>query len=45
METICDSGRMVSMELVEVNPVLDIANRTALPRSRARNVRHGKKIL
>lgn len=30
METICDSGRMVSMEVVEVNPVLDTANRTAL---------------
>ncbi len=30
METICDSGRMTSMEIVEVNPVLDEANRTAL---------------
>src|SRR3954453_22438970 len=30
MESICDSSRMVSMELVEVNPVLDEANRTAL---------------
>lgn len=30
METICDSGRMISLEVVEVNPVLDIANRTAL---------------
>lgn len=29
MEMICDSGRMVSMEVVEVNPVLDEANRTA----------------
>jgi arginase len=29
METVCDSNRMVSMELVEVNPVLDVANRTA----------------
>ncbi len=29
METICDSGRMVSMDLVEVNTVLDVANRTA----------------
>jgi len=29
METICDSGRMVSMEVVEVNPVLDQMNRTA----------------
>jgi arginase len=26
---ICDSGGLLSMELVEVNPVLDTANRTA----------------
>jgi arginase len=30
MELICDSGQMTSMEIVEVNPVLDEANRTAL---------------
>jgi len=30
MEMICDSGRMVSMEVVEVNPVIDEANRTAM---------------
>ncbi len=30
MEMICDSGRMVSLEVVEVNPVIDEANRTAL---------------
>ncbi len=30
MELICDSGKMSSMEIVEVNPVLDEANRTAL---------------
>jgi arginase len=29
MEMICDHGSLVSMELVEVNPVLDTANRTA----------------
>jgi arginase len=29
MEMICDSGRMVSMEVVEVNPVIDESNRTA----------------
>jgi arginase len=29
METICDTGRMVSMEVVEVNPVIDEVNRTA----------------
>lgn len=30
MESICDCSQMVSMELVEVNPVLDEANRTAI---------------
>ncbi len=30
MELICDSGAMVSMEVVEVNPVIDERNRTAL---------------
>jgi len=30
METICDSGLMTSLELVELNPVLDVANRTAI---------------
>jgi arginase len=29
MEVICDSARMVSMEVVEVNPVIDEVNRTA----------------
>ena len=29
MEMICDSGRMVSIEVVEVNPVIDEVNRTA----------------
>jgi arginase len=29
MELICDSGKMRSMEIVEVNPVIDEANRTA----------------
>jgi arginase len=30
MEMVCDSGLMASMEVVEVNPVMDEANRTAL---------------
>jgi len=30
MEMICDAARMVSLEVVEVNPVIDEANRTAL---------------
>jgi arginase len=29
MEMLCDTGAVVSMEAVEVNPVLDEANRTA----------------
>ncbi len=29
MEVICDSGRMLAMEVVEVNPVIDEVNRTA----------------
>ena len=29
MEMICDCGQMVSLEVVEVNPVIDEANRTA----------------
>jgi len=29
MEMICDSGQMVAMEVVEVNPVIDEVNRTA----------------
>lgn len=29
MELICDAGRMVAMEVVEVNPVIDEVNRTA----------------
>ena len=29
LEMISDTGRMVSMEIVEVNPVLDVGNRTA----------------
>jgi arginase len=29
MELICDNGHMLSMEVVEVNPVIDEINRTA----------------
>jgi arginase len=45
METVCDSGRMLSMELVEVNPVLDVANRTALLGVELVMSAMGKKIL
>jgi arginase len=30
METLNDTGRMLSMEVVEVNPVIDQANQTAI---------------
>ncbi len=29
METICDSGRLLSLDIMETNPILDISNRTA----------------
>jgi arginase len=29
MEMLCDSRLLRSMEVVEVNPILDVANRTA----------------
>ncbi len=45
METICDAGRMLSMEIVEVNPVLDDANRTALLGVELAMSAMGKKIL
>jgi len=30
MEIVCDSGLMTSLEMVELNPVMDIANQTAI---------------
>jgi arginase len=45
MEMICDSNRMISMEVVEVNPVLDEANRTALLGIELVMSAMGKKIL
>jgi arginase len=45
MEMICDSSRMLSMEIVEVNPVLDSANRTALLGVELVTSAMGKKIL
>lgn len=45
METVCDSSRMISMEVVEVNPVLDDANRTALLGVELVMSAMGKKIL
>ncbi|HZQ52786.1 MAG TPA: arginase [Bryobacteraceae bacterium] len=45
METICDCSRMLGMEVVEVNPVLDEANRTALLGVELVMSAMGKKIL
>ncbi len=45
MESICDCKSMVSMELVEVNPVLDEANRTALLAAELIMSAMGKRIL
>jgi arginase len=30
MEVVCDCGKMRAMEIVEVNPVIDESNRTAV---------------
>ena len=45
MEIIGDSGMMTSMEVVEVNPVMDIANRTALLAVELMMSALGKRIL
>lgn len=45
METICDSGRMTSIEVVEVNPVIDEVNRTALLAVELMMSAMGKRIL
>jgi arginase len=45
MEMIADTGRMVSMEVVEVNPVLDHANETAVLAAELTLSAFGKKIL
>jgi arginase len=45
MELIADSGRMLSLEIVEVNPVFDIANRTAALGTELALSALGKKIL
>jgi arginase len=45
VEIICDSERMTSMEIVEVNPVLDVANRTALLGVELVTSAMGKRIL
>jgi arginase len=45
MELIGDSGLMTSLEVVEVNPVLDIANRTAVLAVELMMSALGKRIL
>jgi arginase len=45
METICDCSGMASMEVVEVNPVIDDANRTAILAVELVMSAMGKKIL
>ena len=45
MEILADSGKLVSLEVVEVNPVLDIANRTADLAVEVLTSALGKKIL
>jgi arginase len=45
MELICDSGKLASLEVVEVNPVLDEANRTAMLAVELIGSALGKRIL
>jgi len=45
MEMIADAGRMVSMEIVEVNPILDTGNRTAKLAVELAMSAFGKRIL
>ena len=45
MEMVADAGRMLSLEIVEVNPVLDVANRTASLAVELTLSALGKKIL
>jgi arginase len=45
MEMIADSGKMVALELVEVNPILDVMNKTAILGVGLASSALGKKIL
>jgi len=45
MEIVCDSARMLSLEVVEVNPVIDEVNRTAILGVELIMSALGKKIL
>ena len=45
MEIVCDSGLMTSLEMVELNPVMDVANRTAILAVELMMSALGKRIL
>jgi arginase len=45
MEMIADSGKMVAFELVEINPILDVMNKTAILGVGLASSALGKKIL
>ena len=45
MEMIADSERMLTFELVEINPILDVMNRTAILGVGLVSSALGKKIL
>ena len=45
MEMVCDAGVMVSLETVEVNPVMDVSNRTAALAAELVMSAMGKRIL
>ena len=45
MELIADAGRMLSLEIVEVNPVIDVSNKTAVLAVELALSAFGKKIL
>jgi len=45
MEMVADSGRMVAFELVEINPILDVMNKTAVLGVGLASSALGKKIL
>ena len=45
MEMVADSGRMVAFELVEINPIIDVMNKTAILGVGLVSSALGKKIL
>jgi arginase len=44
VEMLADSGKLISMDLVEVNPILDERNKTAIMASELRQLALGKKV-